>query len=173
MCLNNAECLLRALSMLDWVRKKETVKREAVSASDVQTARQHVLGFFSTKCTHASCISPGTVWCVRCSLAFLSLRSPLVPGEHVRWNSPPIKTGISRVHCGNWSSVGKQRVCPSFLPSLTLSLILSRWCSSSSPTPLFLTSTVTLPPLFSYPVLCSPHSLLSSLSVFILTYCFL
>lgn len=73
----------------------------------------------------------------------------------MRWNSPPIKTGISRVHCGNQPSVGKQRVCPSLLPSPTLSLILTRSCSSSCLPPLpFSPFTVTIFLLFSHPIFC-------------------
>lgn len=50
------------------------------------------------------------------SRAFLSVRS--VPGEHVRWNSPPIKTGISWVHCGNRPECGKAESL-SLSPSLS------------------------------------------------------
>lgn len=70
----------------------------------------------------------------------------------MRWNSPPIKTGISRVRCGNQPSVGKQRVGPSVLPSPALSLILT--CSLP---PVSLTLTVT-PPL-SHPHFCLSSSL--------------
>lgn len=44
-----------------------------------------------------------------------SLRSPRP--EHVCWNSPPIKTGISQVRCGNHPSVGKHSVGACVLPS--------------------------------------------------------
>ncbi|KAI9531815.1 hypothetical protein NQZ68_038208 [Dissostichus eleginoides] len=47
----------------------------------------------------------------------LSLRSTLIPVEHVRWNSPPIKTGISQVRCGNRPTVGNRGSVP--LSSLT------------------------------------------------------
>lgn len=92
------------------------------------------------------------VWCVRSYRAFLSPRSPLIPGEHVRWNSPPIKTGISQVHCGNRPSVGKQRVCPSLLPSATQPHSHSLLFIKLPPSPVFLTLTVTLPPPFSHPI---------------------
>lgn len=109
---------------------------------------------------------PRPVWCVRSTQAFLSLRSTLIPGEHVCWNSPPIKTGISQVRCGNRPSVGKQRVCLcSLLPSPTLSLILARSCSWSYLPPVFLTLTVPLPPSFSHPIFL--NFLILKLSVFL------
>lgn len=97
----------------------------------------------------------------RCSLSDVSDApwvSLLIPGEHVRWNSPPIKTGISWVYCGNLLSVGTQRVCPSLLPSPTLSLILTHSCSLSRLPPVFLTSTVTVPPLQSSTLTLSSFS---------------
>lgn len=152
MWLSDAKWLLRALFMLDRVKRKRNWETsEAIYASHVLTVRLHV--YIPAKCIHTLCISPAAVarlmWQKLPSFP-LSLRSTLIPGEHVRWNSPPIKTGISRVHCGNRPSVGKQRVCPSLLPSLTLSLIFT-------PSPVFLTLTVTLPPLF--PPLFSPYIL--------------
>lgn len=47
-----------------------------------------------------------------------SLRSPRP--KHVCWNSPPIKTGISQVRCGNQPSVGKHSVGACVLPSPAL-----------------------------------------------------
>lgn len=40
--------------------------------------------------------------------------------KHVCWNSPPIKTGISQVRCGNQPSVGKHGVGACVLPSPAL-----------------------------------------------------
>lgn len=64
--------------------------------------------FRQSALTHCAPAQPlGLVWCVRNSQPFLSLLSTLIPGEHVRWNSPPIKTGISQVRCGNQPECGK------------------------------------------------------------------
>lgn len=80
--------------------------------------------FRQSALTHCASAQPlSFVWCVRSTQACLSLRSTLIPVEHVCWNSPPIKTGISQVRCGNQPSVGKQRVCPSLLPSFSLALV--------------------------------------------------
>lgn len=155
MWLSNAKWLLRALFMLDRVRREK--KKKLVKPFMHETCWQSggMFIFQQSALTHCASAQPlWPVWCVRGSRAFLSLRSTLIPGEHVRWNSPPIKTGISQVRCGNRPSVGKQRVCPSLLPSPTLSLILTRSCSRSCLPPVFLTLTVTLPPPFSHPIFC-------------------
>lgn len=141
--------------MLDQVeKKKEREMCQAIYASDMLTVGRHVY-IQQSALTHCASGQPlWPVWCVRSSRAFLSLRSTLIPGEHVRWNSLPIKTGISQVGCGNRPSVGKQRVSPSLLPSSTLSLILTRSCSWNSLPPLsFSPFTVTLPP-YSHPIFC-------------------
>lgn len=75
-----------------------------------------------------------------------SLRSPRP--EHVCWNSPPIKTGISQVRCGNQPSVGKHSVGACVLPSPALrphAASLPRpsrhshpYCTSSAFSPSFL-----------------------------------
>ena len=117
----------------DWVFAESTSRpgsgergtQEAIYAWDVLTVVLRV--YVLTKCTGAWCMRPGRR--APCDVSEASLCSPLpvaqsirsFQGEHVRWNSPPIKTGISRVHCGNRPSVGKQRVCPSLLPSHSLS----------------------------------------------------
>lgn len=77
--------------------------------SDVLTAGQRV--YIPAQCTahtehgerQASRGALSDVW--RRPETSCSFRSP--PPEHVCWNSPPIKTGISQVRCGNQASVGK------------------------------------------------------------------
>lgn len=82
----------------------------------------------------------------------------LIPGEHVCWNSLPIKTGISGVHCGNKPECGKaEGLSPS--PSLPLTFSAPPPSASFSRSPSYppchshplcsLTLTAILPPLFS------------------------
>lgn len=106
---SNAKWLLRALFMLDRVKRKRNKKtlRPLMYQECWQSGGMFI--FQQSAVTHcASAQPPWPVWCVRSSRAFLSLCTALIPGEHVRWNSPPIKTGISQVRCGNRPSVGNR-----------------------------------------------------------------
>lgn len=155
--------------MLEW-REKETQNLMKPFAHQTCWQSRSMFIFQQSALTRrVSAQPPWPVWCVRITQAFLSLRSMLIPGEHVCWNSPPIKTGISQVRCGNQPSVGKQRVCPSLLPSPTLSLILARPCSWSYLPPVLLTLTVPLPPSCSHPIFL--NILISELSVFLFRAC--
>lgn len=77
---------------------------------------------------------------------------------------PQLRQGLAGFTVGTLSSVGKQRVCPSLLPSLTPSFSVAVVHKAGPPPLVFLTFTVTLPPLFSHPVLFSPHYLFSPFS---------
>lgn len=121
----------------------------ALHASDVLTAGRRV--YIPTECTEhpehgerrAGRRASSDVW--RRPETSRSLRSPRP--EHVCWNSPPIKTGISQVRCGNQPSVGKHGVGACVLPSPAL----GPHAASSLPP---VTLTLTVPPLLSHPHFC-------------------
>lgn len=88
-------------------------------------------------------------------LAFPVRPSALIPGKHVRWNSLPIKTGISRATVGTGQSVG------------TL-------CGGAACPPRFLALSPTLPHSLSVPFLCLSlsvaHGRLSRHDIFFKTH---
>lgn len=61
--------------------------------------------------------------------------STLIPGEHVCWNSPPIKTGIRQVCCGNrvWETRGSGPLSFPHRHSASFSLALVHAASSLLP----------------------------------------
>lgn len=63
--------------------------------------------------------------------------STLIPGEHVCWNSPPIKTGIRQVRCGNrvWENGGSGSLSFPHQHSASFSLALVGEATSLLPHP--------------------------------------
>lgn len=131
-------------------RDTETTAGEGVSRLDVLTAGQCV--DIPADCTEHTKhgeqqAGRGASSDVSCrpetSRSLRSLRP-----AHVCWNSPPIKTGISQVRCGNQPSVGKHSVGACVLPSPALgphAASLPRpsrhshpYCTSSAFSPSFL-----------------------------------
>lgn len=122
-------------------------KRQRITSSvwksDVPTVERRVS--IPPKCSCTLCISSAAVgssdvW------AALEPSSPfastLIPGEHVCWNSPPIKTGIRQVCCGNrvWENRGSVPLSVPRRHSASFSLALVHSCLP----PASLTLTVSL-----------------------------
>lgn len=125
-------------------RRKKQKSGEAIYAADVLTVRRGV--YTPTKCPHTLCTSPAAEACLMCQKLtnLLSLRSFL--GNMCAGILPQLRQGLAR------SAVGTGRLWETealslSLPSPTLSLILTRSCSSSC-----------LPPLYFSPCYCNSSS---------------